>query len=456
MSPPHGKIDGKTCWICLLGEDDDDDDDVSPKSGEIEPLVRNCACRGPSAGFAHVSCIADYARRSFVGTASAGSTKSPHSTVVDPWVTCHNCKQEMQGDVALSLATIRVNDAKSTPEDSEENVQALSNLGDTHCYSLEDPWSAIPIYGQLLKVLERSYAKKRANVTTQKKRKEFHAVTLTMAQVLRNLAISIARAHKDYKASLAFFEEARMKCLEVLPPNSMLVQSIAQEAESIRAHVSGDVTASLDLAKSRVDGKGPYSAPSAPHSSAESLKSKLHLAALYRDSGNLAEAAKVAGETLTTAKRTFGPDHHDTRAAENAVKSIEEMQRSGRVFQKQSAGTPSNVGRLTGLKKKADLNGATVAVLRSTKDGGKLRVRLDNQGSGNHQKQPAEYNVPVANVVLAPLTTVKFRGLVSAREWNGKEGEIQTFDEEKGRYLVKTVRATGTQMWVKPANCFVG
>ena len=36
------------CYICL-GEDDDD-----------EALVRDCSCRGDSAGFAHQSCIVQF------------------------------------------------------------------------------------------------------------------------------------------------------------------------------------------------------------------------------------------------------------------------------------------------------------------------------------------------------------------------------------------------------------
>ena len=39
--------EGAMCFICL-GEGDDD---------EGGPLVRDCSCRGDSAGFAHLSCI---------------------------------------------------------------------------------------------------------------------------------------------------------------------------------------------------------------------------------------------------------------------------------------------------------------------------------------------------------------------------------------------------------------
>ena len=41
------------CWICLDGGADD--------TGK--PLVRDCACRGNDAGFAHMACIIKYAEK---------------------------------------------------------------------------------------------------------------------------------------------------------------------------------------------------------------------------------------------------------------------------------------------------------------------------------------------------------------------------------------------------------
>lgn len=45
--------EGAMCFICL-GEGDDD---------EGGPLISDCSCRGDSAGFAHLSCIIQYAEQ---------------------------------------------------------------------------------------------------------------------------------------------------------------------------------------------------------------------------------------------------------------------------------------------------------------------------------------------------------------------------------------------------------
>ena len=40
------------CWICLCEDPDDQE----------KPIVRDCSCRGNNAGFAHLSCLVNYAK----------------------------------------------------------------------------------------------------------------------------------------------------------------------------------------------------------------------------------------------------------------------------------------------------------------------------------------------------------------------------------------------------------
>ena len=56
-----------------------------------EPLLRNCACRGPTAGFAHMSCLVRY-------VASAAETNQRR------WVECGTCKQRYFGATQMGLA----------------------------------------------------------------------------------------------------------------------------------------------------------------------------------------------------------------------------------------------------------------------------------------------------------------------------------------------------------------
>jgi len=59
---------------------------------------RSCACRGSDAGYAHLSCLANYA-----------SEKSRHEECVQdfnrPWEYCPVCEQKHRGEFAVALAT---------------------------------------------------------------------------------------------------------------------------------------------------------------------------------------------------------------------------------------------------------------------------------------------------------------------------------------------------------------
>ena len=70
------------CYICLEGDD----------GGK---LMRGCACRGASAGFAHVECL----------TKLAVSQEEADAHAVTGWETCGNCKQSFTG--ALGVEIIR-------------------------------------------------------------------------------------------------------------------------------------------------------------------------------------------------------------------------------------------------------------------------------------------------------------------------------------------------------------
>ena len=82
--------DGASCYICLDEEPDE----------EGKPLVRDCSCRGDTAGFAHLSCIFEYAEQK--SEQAADSDLAGFST---PWGKCNNCHQPFQNQVALDLSS---------------------------------------------------------------------------------------------------------------------------------------------------------------------------------------------------------------------------------------------------------------------------------------------------------------------------------------------------------------
>ena len=70
------------CYICLEGED----------GGK---LMRGCACRGTSAGFVHVECLAELAM--------SKDESGDFDTIFDGWNQCGNCKQSFQGVLEVEM-----------------------------------------------------------------------------------------------------------------------------------------------------------------------------------------------------------------------------------------------------------------------------------------------------------------------------------------------------------------
>ena len=68
------------CYICLDGE------------GDGKKLMRGCACRGDSAGFVHLECLAKLA-----------VSKEDTSAWLKGWTTCGNCKQLFTGALGLEM-----------------------------------------------------------------------------------------------------------------------------------------------------------------------------------------------------------------------------------------------------------------------------------------------------------------------------------------------------------------
>ncbi len=91
------KMTPAACWICL-GEEVDD---------EGGALVRDCSWRGDSAGFAHASCIAEYAK------SKSKQAKDPVAFSL-VWASCPNCNQNYQHQLMLDLSSSFVEFAETT------------------------------------------------------------------------------------------------------------------------------------------------------------------------------------------------------------------------------------------------------------------------------------------------------------------------------------------------------
>ena len=71
------------------------------------PLVRDCSCRGDSAGFAHLDCLIKYAEQKSKGASILGAFD-------EPWRVCNICTQLFQNQLSTDMASAFVSFAEAT------------------------------------------------------------------------------------------------------------------------------------------------------------------------------------------------------------------------------------------------------------------------------------------------------------------------------------------------------
>ena len=110
---------GQTCYICTQA--------LHWKTKE--GLVRGCSCRG-TAGFAHVSCLAEQAKILF---AEAEEYNKPKNPAWARWSTCSLCEQQYHGFVYCALGWACWKTYLGRPEGDRNRVDAMNQLGNGLC-----------------------------------------------------------------------------------------------------------------------------------------------------------------------------------------------------------------------------------------------------------------------------------------------------------------------------------
>ncbi len=109
---------GQTCYICTQA--------LHWKTKE--GLVRGCACRG-TAGFAHVSCLAEQAKILFAEAEENNLDWGAKNPRWCRWHTCGLCEQEYHGVVRCALGWVCWKTYLGRPETDEVRCLAMNVLG---------------------------------------------------------------------------------------------------------------------------------------------------------------------------------------------------------------------------------------------------------------------------------------------------------------------------------------
>jgi len=247
------------CYICLDGGD----------------VLRGCACRGASAGFAHVDCLAEMAARDEWMTIEGRAD-------VSRWGNCCLCRQMFSGALAIHMARRWWRRSRDAP-DSDEKRQALGCVGST--LRLRDEFEAAERLDEestrglanddpdvLLNEITRAYNRNRQNPAA-------------LFEALHGLRARVARCgHGGVRATHAHALAYTLRDL------GRPQEALACAAESV------------ELATSDVGAESPLAFISA-----------VEFARVLASVGRVQEARAELSRVLATQTRVLGADHDSTR-----------------------------------------------------------------------------------------------------------------------------------------------
>ena len=134
---------GQTCYICTQA--------LHWKTKE--GLVRMCACRG-TAGFAHVSCLAEQAKILFAEAEENNLDHKAQNKRIARWYACSLCEQEYHGVVACALGWACWKTYVGRPEGDRVRGVAMSQLGNG-LHEAGHHEDALPVYEAELAMMRR-------------------------------------------------------------------------------------------------------------------------------------------------------------------------------------------------------------------------------------------------------------------------------------------------------------
>jgi len=273
--------DDAVCYICL-------DREGGPDGGAV-PL-RGCACRGPSAGFAHVDCLAEMAARDEVIAVEGRGWTSL-------WGVCAICHQAFTGSLEVKLDRLRWRHFRDTS--TEEKCHALTNVAYT-----------LIRFGEF-DVAERLYEEARRGVADDDQ--TYHRLVVP-SEVSRASALNCAgRPHDALEVLTQIQRRTRMRV-----SGDVLNRVRYYETMSATLSSLGRLEEALRFAVDAVElGRTVYGPQSNPAVEAMYVHGQL-----LERIGRIEEAKATMGDVLAACTIVFGADHERTHKARNVLRRI--------------------------------------------------------------------------------------------------------------------------------------
>jgi hypothetical protein len=455
--------DTPECYICLEAQ----------RAGTgVQAIHTGCACRG-SAGFAHSECLVEAAKVN-----------------KKQWTNCPTCKQHWCGPMYLALTRAQADTVAARPESGPGEWRVDHRLSpkdwDQFCVAI-DLIQALATNGQMSEALERG-----TEVVTAAKRQLGAHHYITMYAMNR-----LAEVHTDmrnYEAALPLITDVVAYTRRINGNHHPDTLAAIQEFAIVCSHIEGKTADAVTASKEALAGYrkigGDDDEPTLcameclanAYASTDrwtralpllrqvvdtrrrvfgdqhvgTLTSIKVLAGILNNSGDLANAGVAYEEAAVGLTAICGPDHPMTKDVKkyreiNAATVADPVTAADRRSNAKKAEQDAEAvhARVTGVTHQPELNGTAVQVISFDTEEQRYSVLTQEPTGGG---ETDVLSLPPANLILASGTPVVVVGLTGAPELNGRCGEIEGFDADRGRYEVRVEKERYVKN-IRPLNC---
>lgn len=371
--------------------------------------------RGSDAGFAHVSCIAEYAQRKTMEIIERGHDDGPDD-YIKPWRQCPNCKQSYQPKVGKYLAVEYERFVES--EYTELDYRRLM----AYCMMLGYRYSSEDIYKEKEELIQKSsvLCDQLMNTKTEKN----HLTMLNVvAQTMILIGLYYASRGEFYqeieltKRGIEYLEKAKRVCqitgdqIQIARSETHVSHFKSQCQKWSSEYSKGQVgTKEESLTKQRLT----YTSEVDKHGEIYTMHSGISLVYASRDANHIIEALRLGTKLLSISQQCHGKDHNMTSRLQNLLSRmtkisvrIKNLEGVFQALQYQGAGDRRCVVQ------------GPVQTLRGTNTEYKIIVDAD------------DIILPNEGV---PVICHGLKG--KASYLNGKIGDVRSYDESAMRYGV--------------------
>jgi len=307
--------DGASCWLCLEEGPDD--------SGA--PLVRNCSCRG-SSGFAHLSCIIEYAEntaRQIIQREERNSGVAEAAVrdkaFIKAFFKCPNCKQEYQGGLKDDILKAFLSFNQTVfPENNRLNKTLHVANTTNRLRQLDASVETDRIEGEEL------VSKLLASIEELEKSEIPGMVIYARAYADIGGFYEDEASHESMKKAKSFYQKARDKYMIMGRKFDLEMREMEIKIGRIESKIRGNtdhryIAAQIKLYRDKYDCCVEQNS-----NDIDTINAGIKLANALFVVFCTIEAQRLLGKMVTTSHRLHGPDHRCTVNATSILKKVKE------------------------------------------------------------------------------------------------------------------------------------